>query len=104
APEASAIDARALEDALSAALLERRADVMGLREPRPSAEARRVDAKVHLYEAASLGAHMGVPFVITGHLAREGEGRLLSLSVYDVKKGRLVRTVRVRPTNHPKNP
>lgn len=104
APGASAVDARAFEDELSAALQRRRGDVVGPPGPRPDEDARRMDAAAHLAAAAKLGARMGVPYVVTGHLARDGATRVLSLSVYDVKKGRLVRTVRARPTYHKKDP
>lgn len=104
APGASAVDARAFEDELAAALQQRRGDVVGPQGERPGAEARRMDAQAQLADAAALGARMGVPYVITGHLARDGATRVLSLSVYDVKKRRLVRTVRARPTYHQKDP
>lgn len=104
APTGSAIDARAFEDDLTQALLKRRGDVMGPRDPRPDAKARVQDAKQHLANAGKIGAQMGVPFVVTGQLAREGESRVLALSVYDVKAGRVVRTIRARPTYHEDDP
>ncbi len=104
APSGSAVDARAFEDDLTSALLKRRGDVMGPRDPRPDAKARLSDAKKHLSEAAQIGAQMNVPYVITGQLGRDGEHRVLSLSVYDIKAGRVVRTLRARPTYHKQDP
>lgn len=100
----SAIDARTFEDDVARALARRRKDVQAPMDPRPGQEQRVQSPEQNLTRAAELGRQLGVHYVVAGHLTGQGKERRLALSVYDVRADRLVRTIRTRPTFHPKDP
>lgn len=104
AKNASAVDARVFEDRITEALQKRRRDVVGPKDPRPAASERLADPKQHLATDGQVGAQLGVPYVVAAHLSGQGKARVLSLSVVDVRSGRVVRTVRARPTHREADP